>query len=443
MSTHVVSDERIEGKASMIQMPRVLVVSHNVFSDTTGMGRTMADMLSCVPKENLAQMYFRPEVPSMKTCRRYFRVTDMDVLRSLLSRKSNFTAFDKNVIFDNNSELNTENSVEERAYQFSRKRTPIIYLGRNLLWKLGKWKSRELDAWINDFGPDVIFFASGGHPFSYRIAYQLSMTYHIPIVLWCCDDYYLNSGSKKGALARYYHHNLMQWVREVSERTAQIVVIGEKMKKAYGSIFSQPINVLRISAAENPYVCMAEKRQGIIYAGGLGVSRATALIELGKVLRSAGLYIDVYSGEKNEQTLKLLTEENGIRFHGKIPYEQVRMNLGAAKFVLHIEAFDEETREKTRYSLSTKIGDALRSGACIIAYGPSDIESIEYLTRSNAAVVLRSAAECLDVIGMLEQNLEEYQRIVECAMKLANGNHNKSVNDMVMTRILTDSLQIE
>ena len=58
--------------------PRILVISHNVFSKSTAMGKTMSSMLSCVPPENLAQLYFHSEVPTTDVCKNYFRITDQN-----------------------------------------------------------------------------------------------------------------------------------------------------------------------------------------------------------------------------------------------------------------------------------------------------------------------------------------------------------------------------
>ena len=38
--------------------PRVLVVSHNVFSSSGNMGKTMMHMLAGIPPDNLAQLYY-------------------------------------------------------------------------------------------------------------------------------------------------------------------------------------------------------------------------------------------------------------------------------------------------------------------------------------------------------------------------------------------------
>lgn len=62
--------------------PRVLVVSHNVFSSSGNMGKTMMHMLAGIPPDNLAQLYFHQEIPTRRCCLHYFRMTDSNILHA-------------------------------------------------------------------------------------------------------------------------------------------------------------------------------------------------------------------------------------------------------------------------------------------------------------------------------------------------------------------------
>ena len=72
---------------NLTPQPRVLVISHNVFSASGNMGKTMESLLGGVEPEHLAQLYFHSEVPTRRCCLRYFRVTDRDMLRSVPLRR--------------------------------------------------------------------------------------------------------------------------------------------------------------------------------------------------------------------------------------------------------------------------------------------------------------------------------------------------------------------
>lgn len=425
----------------MENCPRVLVISHNVFSRSGNMGRTMADLLSCVPPENLAQLYFHSEVPTMDVCGRYFRVTDKNVLRSVVTRKPGYRVYGREDIQPDRASSRTDSGVTAQVYQFSRRRTPLIYLARNTMWKMGKWNSPELEAWIREFDPEVIFFASGDYVFPYRIVCDLADRLEIPVVMWCCDDYYIGEKNSSSPLYPYTRRHLMKWARRAAERSKCIVTICDKMRADYGRLFKKRAEVIRISAKPNPHVVPGAERRGIVYAGNLGLNRMEPLLELAKEAKEAGIpgydRIDVYSGERDPEKLAKLTEENGIHFHGAVPNEELVQILGRAKYLLHVEAFDENSRIRTRYSLSTKIGESLQSGAVTLCYAPADIASVEYLRQHDAACILDRASQLPQVLRELNENPEHYDAMVARAAELAEKCHNKEANDRKMREILT------
>lgn len=425
----------------MYKYPKVLVVSHNVFSESGNMGRTMADMLSALPADHLAQLYFHSEIPTMKVCTRYFRVTDKDVLRSVFTRKPQYRIYEEKDIREDVATSRTDTGMTAKVYQYSRRRTPLIYTIRNLMWRVGRWNSKALEQWITDFQPDVLFFASGDYVFSYRVVYEIAKKYHLPVVMWCCDDHYIGKKDTVSDSYKKVQKNLVAWAKKVADISKGIVVISDKMKTDYSVLFGKEVEVIRISAKENAHRLEPAERSGIVYAGNLGVNRLDPLLELGRALKLAQIsgyeYIDVYSGERDPQRLAMLSEENGIRFHGALPQQELSKVLGSAKYLLHVEAFDEMSMSRTRYSLSTKIGESLQSGACILAYGPKDISSMEYLSEHQAAVMVDSPQELPQIILKHQCSDESiYQDIVDKGMALAEKCHNKKLNDEIMLKVL-------
>lgn len=417
--------------------PRILVISHNIFSPVTAMGKSLMSMFSGAKKENIAQLFFHSEIPTSDICANYFRITDGNVLKSVFTRKPAYKIYGSEDIKKNIVNPRTDTGITARIYQAARKKTPLNYLIRDLGWKAGIWNGAELNRWVSDFNPNVIFFASGDYVFSYRIAYGISKKFGIPIVFWCCDDYYIRK-NEKSLLGKIHYNSLMKWAKLVSERSKEMIVISDKMKKDYSEIFKCPITVLRISAEENPFSLPFDERSGIVYVGGLGVNRLAPLAELGREMKkqAPSQYIDVYSNDKNPEIKAMLTEENGFRFHGGASAEEVPKIIGKAKFVLHVEAFDDKSRRRTRYSLSTKIGESLRSGACIIAYGPWDISSIEYLADANAAIILKSADELPQIVtDNSVSNREICTRCIDNALALAEINHDRRKNEETINNI--------
>lgn len=422
---------------------RVLVVSHNVFSASGNMGKTMMHMLAGISPENLAQVYFHQEIPTRACCLRYFRITDSDVLRSVFTRRARFRIFSSCDIDESASQSRTDTGNLAKVYQFSRRRTPMIYFLRDTMWCLGKWKTRALEDWARAFAPDVIFFAAGDYAFSYRVALYLSGLLRAPITMWCADDYFIAPQQSRSLLRRLHCRRLRKLAQRVTERSKSVITISDAMQRDYAQLFGFPVQTIRISSDANPAALPRAQREGISYVGNLGLDRITPLIELGRALKAAQLpgfeTIRVYSGERNPATLAQITEENGLTFCGRLTEQGVERVLGASKFLILVESIDRSAIRRTKYSLSTKVAESLRSGACIIAYGPDEIASIEYLRRHKAACILNSAAEFPEVVRRLCTAADEYDAHIQCAQSLAEQFHSAKTNENCIEKILAQA----
>ena len=104
--------------------------------------------------------------------------------------------------------------------------------------------------------------------------------------------------------------------------------------------------------------------------------------------------------------------------------------------MLHTEAFDPESVDAVRYSVSTKIADCLASGICLVAYGPREVASMAYLAEHEAAVVidgpdgLEAGLRAAFTDGALRQ------RTAESGLRLAAENHGAEKNRAEVKRIL-------
>ncbi len=425
--------------------PRVLVVSHNVFSSSGNMGKTMMHMLAGIPPDNLAQLYFHQEIPTRKCCLHYFRVTDSNILHSLFTRKGEYRTFGESDIDESAVRSRTDTGRLAKIYQFSRRRTPLIYFLRDTMWRLGKWKTRELMEWVRKFDPNVIFLAAGDYAFPYRIAICLSDRLHIPIVMWCADDFYIEPLNNGSFLRRIQCRKLVDLARKAIHQAGTIVTISDMMQRDYAQLFEIPTKTVRISSTINHYSLPAESRSGVVYVGNLGINRIAPLVELGRALKETAITgfetIDVYSGERNPSILQQINKENGLDYRGCISEQEVERLLGASKFIIFAEAFDNNSVCRTKYSLSTKIAESLRSGACIIAYGPLEIASIDYLRQYHAAYILKEARELPDAIRHLSAEPDEYSRYTQCAQALAERFHSAEVNEGCLRDILTEEIR--
>lgn len=63
---------------------KVLIISHNVFSKTDNMGKTLSTYFSSFKSDELAQFYIHSQIPTLDICSNYYRITDKEAIKSIL-----------------------------------------------------------------------------------------------------------------------------------------------------------------------------------------------------------------------------------------------------------------------------------------------------------------------------------------------------------------------
>lgn len=403
---------------------RILVISHCVFSKTENMGKTLSGYFTDFSKSELAQFYIHSEVPTTSICEKYYRITDKDIIKSILTFKSG-KVFSKKDICEEEKTSRTDKGSEAKMYQLGRKRTPIIYILRNLWWKLGHWNTKKFRNWIDDFNPGCVFFASGDYSFMYNIAYKIAKTRNIPLYISCMDDYYINNKNSTTFLGRIHHKNFMKCVHKTANYSTAFFCICEKMSQDYQKLFNKNCYTIHTSASFDKPL-NSEKKNKISYIGNLGYKRYEQLIRIGKTLKQLNgvvNHIDVYSSESRPEILKKMIPENGIVFHGAVSSEEVKKVIAESLAVIHTESFGTTQRESVKYSVSTKIADSLMSGTCILAFGPPEIASMQYLSDNDAAVCVFDERELTRKLDCLLNDDKFRKKISNNAKALAKKNH--------------------
>ena len=145
-----------------MRVKKVLVCSVPCWNQKTG-SDTFSSLLDGYGADCVANLYIRPGVPDSDVCKRYFRITENAIIKSIFNR-----AIKTGETVDNTSSKTCEDmhniSIVSAQYKgASKKRNYFLLLVREVLWKLGKWKTNELDTFLDEFKPDVVFFAMEGY----------------------------------------------------------------------------------------------------------------------------------------------------------------------------------------------------------------------------------------------------------------------------------------
>lgn len=417
---------------------RVLIIGHNVFDKRTAFGKTLISFFQNWDSDCLAQLYFHSEVPTCTICDNYFRITDTEALNNVFKkRKITGKKFGVSDIDETRATSRTDTGVKSKIYSFGRKRSSLIYLARNYIWKRAKWFSEDLKQWISDFAPNVIFFAAGDYAFAYDITYSVAEEFNLPVVMYCCDDFFINRANPRALFSKKVYKGLMESVNRCMKKTTAVITICDKMTEAYKKLFDKPIFTVYTGYSTKGKTCVRENKS-VVYLGKVEFNRYESLIDVGRTLKELSVEtgedfrLDVYSSENRSKILKKLNVKNGIVFHGAVDADEVKRIISESTLVVHVESFKKKDIYKVAYSVSTKIADLLASNVCIFAYGPKNIASMDYLAENSAAITVMDKNQLKNGLRDALYNSELRNKTIENAEMLAEKNHNA---DKVSQRI--------
>lgn len=403
---------------------KILVLTRSAWDDSNSTGNTMSNIFNGYPIEKIANLYVRSAKPNNSVCKIYYSVSDKDVFKSLFN--PNFIAgkaFTWEIQADANLRISSKDEMkEEKLYSFFRKKSFVWALwGQDLLWRLGNWRNQNLDNFLYQFKPDIIFSPSFHTSYTHRILWYVQKKTNAKVVLFHADDYL--SIHKNGlSYLEYINQKIRAKVVESSSLKADVnYCISHLQQEEYQKKIGKEMKLLYKGADFSVRPEYTLPREGnpirIVYIGSILYGRwrtlsllAKEISEINKEKTKFELIIYSQYSLTKEMKDKMIIEGASI-FMGKIPPERVRETLMHGDIVLHLESFDEVEKEKTRLSFSTKIVDCLNSGRALMAIGWDKAASIDYLVKNDAALVatdVKGISNLLQKIQLDRNILKEY-----------------------------------
>lgn len=413
---------------------KILIVSHNALSTYNNMGKTLLSLFSAFPKEQLCQLFVHPALPDVEACESYWRITDKQVLKGVAT----FSA--PGALVEGPVPYTPAGAGSNPAAGRSK---PLARLGRDALWKLSRWYSAPLKKWLAEQKPDCIFLAPGYAKFIYDIALKISRDFNIPIVTYICDDYYFVK-APKGALARYQQWLLRRKMDKLFRKTVHVVGICPEILAPYTEKFGMEGTVLMTGAS---FTAQRRPEHGGVgaefcYFGNIGCNRYINLAHMGRTLdeinRQTGKShrLEIYTDESREEILGEFKDIASVSINGFVTPEAVKQKTLDADFVVHTEAFDPESVDLVKNSVSTKIADSLSCGIPLIAYGPENVASMAHLIRHGCAFVATSPEALRPMLDQALSDGHYFQQIVDNALATAAACHDADANSRKLMNIL-------
>lgn len=408
---------------------KVLIISHNVISTTNNMGKTLESLFSEFRKEELCQLFIHPMLPDIDMCSSYYCISDEEVLHSMFFGKKPGHVLDKESVFE--QQKNVKNFSSD-TYENARKNntSSMKRLLRDFMWKLSKWDNQYLEQWLKTEKPTCIFLAPGYAKFIYDIALAISEKLNIPIITYICDDYYFLKEPKR-FLDKLQLKLLQKKTDELFQKTVHLIAICEEIKTTYVNKFGTEATVIMTGSdfeVEND-IKIKSNPTSLSYFGNIRCNRNISLAEVGRALEEINQQehteykLKIYTSEKDSNILSVLDGIESVQMCEFVIGDEFIKAFKSADVLLHVEAFDEESMDLVKNSISTKIADCLGSGIPFVAYGPEGIASINYLKKNNCAFVVSKQPVLKDKLIQIINDDEIRMQEVSKALEVAAMNH--------------------
>lgn len=413
---------------------RILVVSDTPWDDSNSFGSTFSNIFSGIDNIEIANIFLRYGEPNNAVADKYFQITEKSLIKNLKDK----SVPSGKVVYQTEKEADTLNKKEENAFNTARKkRWQIMFWARDLIWKIGRWCSPELKAFIDEFKPDVIFQPIYYSNYISRIALFVKKYSGAKMVGYISDDNYT---------LRQFNLSPLYWIDRLHKRRnvkkvflacESVYVISDIQKKEYEEIFKKECKILTKCAdftAEPELKTEKNTPLQIVYTGNLGAGRWKSVSYITDALKEINsdqikAQMHIYSTTPlTKKQLDALSDGTNSVFEGGVSADKIEKIQKDADILVHAEGLDLKSRLKVHQSFSTKIVDYLKNARAIFVVGPYDAASVDYFIKHGSALVADTKQS---VLAQLKKYVENPDLIDEYAKKAyACGRENHSAGEM-------------
>lgn len=397
---------------------RILIITKYAWDDRISSGNTLTNLFSEWPDATFYTIYCRDAFPDNDCCHDYFTVSPINLLKNIFTPWNIGRRFKTDGPMRANPE-NTGENTEASITRLSKKHRSLSYF-YDFLYSTRLWMNKKLKRFLKEANPDIVFGFGVSDAFNLSLIKYIKRAQRVPVVSYFVDDHY-KSNTRAWDI---YNKNRNKRLAELAAISDKRYAISQMMCDAYSTIMHEQFELLTKGCVFCKVPVKEHSPLRMVYAGNLLFNRDKTLIALVEALsyvnkeKDPKCRLDIYSATPVSKDIRSLLNKEGVSFlHPPKPYSEITSILKDADIVLHVESFDEEQRKVVRYSFSTKITDCLQSGAMVLAIGPGDIASIDYLQRVPGVVVVTDLKELGCVLSTL---LQSPQTILKNA-KVANA----------------------
>ena len=310
--------------------------------------------------------------------------------------------------------------------------------------------TKELDDFIQGYHPDLIYSPLGDIRIM-QIINRISVNYKIPVIPHFMDDWQ-NTMYSQNSLLFFPRHILLSKLKKIIQRASFGFTISQKMANEYSMKYNIPFFPF-MNCISDPFKEIQTQNKQIskplklCYSGGLHLNRAQSLEVLCEVLKKMSINNDfelsIFTKPTDwEHSGDALSRFDFVKYMGFVKPEEISGRLMKQDILVHVESFDPKIIKYTRLSISTKIPEYLSLAKPIIAIGPPNIASIEYLSSNNCALIIDSinTESVSSVLKNLFNDKMQFDLLRNKAYALFKKNHETKEQQLLLKEKLISAL---
>lgn len=418
----------------MNNLHRVLVISGYKFDGTDATSITLRNLFSNYNVARIAHVFIN-----------YSEIVENSNEKLFVIPKRNFKYFfskvkNKNIL--HKSDVN-KGTVDRTPYKNKSIKSKIFNLIQIIISSylnlIPFTYSKQLDSFIRDYKPDLIYTPLGDIPFM-KLVLKISKKHKIPIVPHFMDDW-MSTKYTNSFLLIIPKLVLANTVKDILKNSKIAFAISEKMANEYQLRFKKQflplMNCVEEKEIPNEKIEDSETIR-FCYSGGLHLNRWESLLFLCVSIRKfpflKPIELTVFTKESDWNIHKnKFSNFLFVKYGGFLPHDQILKELNNQNILVHIESFDKQAACYTRLSISTKIPEYLSLKKPILAIGPAKIASIEYLKHNSCAFVVdKQDSNVLNVELTKLTNKEICNNFSKNAYQLFLKNHTQKSQQFVL-----------
>lgn len=423
---------------------RILFVSASPINKNLSVGNTFLNLFEDMENVELASICTRDGKVD-KRISQTFCITEKNIIKNLIKGTPIGKKIESSA--ENQDENVTVNGIpSNKIFRFIKTtRFTFFFWAQNLVWRIGKWKSKELEDFINEYNPDVIFTVLSNLSYLNKLVLHIKKISNKPLALYAWDNNYSLKQFILSPFRWISYFDSRRNMRKVAASADKFYVISDVQKADYEKAFKKSCTVLTKGAdfdepseVKNNY----NKPLQLIFTGNIGMNRWKSLSVIAESLREINkndvkAELRIYTGSVvTENMKKALNIKNVSEIMGSVPASEIKKIQSDADILVHVEGLDLKNRLAVRQSFSTKIIDYFKSARPILAVGPKFVASIDHLVKNDCAIVADNKDELKEKLLFYIENTDKINQLVENAYECGKKYHNKSKIEQMLKQDL-------